>query len=175
MNDRSPEIIKFVRTILDQSNFVLTKLKQVPPGAFVKPDIASELLLILHTSDGLVDFFISPADPIEYHGVPRSLTQMEDEPELILRSEDGRNFWPWYAEKSASLKRCAKWLVTDWHRDLGEIRLHPAGPATPEEAFIDDLIRHVDGVRAYAQVIFDMTSEHRVLIQEIKFGPEDSN
>lgn len=175
MEDRSPEIIRLVTTILEQSNAALARVRQVSPAAFDKAAVASELLVVLHTADELVDFFDPPMNPLEYHGAPRSMTELEDPPQLILRSEDGFDFLPWYCEKSSSLKQEATSVVSTWRRDLNQVQPYPADSSTPAEAFVADLVRHLEGVQAYAQVIFDVTSERRVMVQEIRFRPEDSN
>lgn len=41
--------------------------------------------------------------------------------------------------------------------------------------YVEDFLRGLEHVRAYAQVIYDMTSERRVMVQEVRFGSEDSN
>lgn len=94
MKDRSPEILRFVSTILAESAAARGKAQSANPAAFDKRRVASELLVILHAADELVAFFNPPINPIEYHGVPRSMTELEDEPHLVVRSEEGLNFLP---------------------------------------------------------------------------------
>lgn len=175
MEDRSPDVIRLVTTILNQTNTAAARVRDVTPASFDKSTIASELLVILHTADELVAFLDPPLDPIEYHGVPRSMTERDDPPRLVLRSEYGYDFRPWYSEKSASLKWEAARAVAGWRRDLDQIRTLPENTSSPAELFAADLIRHLEGVQAYAQTIFDMTSEHGVMVQEIRFRSEDMN
>lgn len=174
MRDRSPEVLHLARTILDQSNAAMARIAGGSPTAFDQASVAPELLGILHGAHELVAFFDPPTAPIEYHGVPEAMIEFDNPPHLVLRSEEGFNFLPWYSEKAAALMKEAMRAVSAWHRGLDDIRLRPDS-SSAAETFVGDLMRYLEGVQAYAQVIFDMTSERRVMVQEIGFGPEDSN
>lgn len=175
MKDRSAEVIALAATILDQSEAALEKARTALPDAFDRTSVAYELLLIHHTADELLEFFDPPIYPIGCFGMPRSRAEMLAEPQLILRSDEGFDFSTWYAEKSASMMQAARSLVSDWRREIENVRLYRKGPSTPEETYVEDLIRNLENARSCAQVIYDMTFKHRVTVKEVRFGPEDSN
>jgi len=102
MKGRSFEILRLVSTILSETAAAAEKARSATPAAFDKRRMAPELLVMLHTADELVAFFDPPIDPMEYHNVPPSMMEWEDEPHLVVRAT-----YPYTSSSDQHVTRCS--------------------------------------------------------------------
>lgn len=100
----------------------------------------------------------------EIHGLPKDAVFGAKKP-LVFSNEEGWDFRPWFGEKVSMVRNGLKELYKYWETDPTTVKLVENAPMTPIEWVKDGIFSGLNQVKTYAQTIFEMTCNDKIIIE----------
>jgi hypothetical protein len=164
VSDFSSIIVHKTAELLTTCKAVEKKLEGYLETKMERPDIAYELLKMFMIIDELLEY-VEPSKTIgEIHGLPKDAVFGAKKP-LVFSNEEGWDFRPWFGEKVSMVRNGLKELYKYWETDPTTVKLVENAPMTPIEWVKDGIFSGLNQVKTYAQTIFEMTCNDKIIIE----------